>query len=322
MRRALALFAFALVVTGCPDKTLDKSDAPTEATPNAPSRATPADAPTAPSPIDWLHDDWASALEEAQAKGVPVVVDLWAPWCHTCVSMKQTVLKDPALSRFADQFVWLGVDTDRPENADVTDALPQWFWPTFYVVDASTKTPLARHAGAASVDEFVAMLQSARASLDDNPALTALRAGHQKVAAGDQAGAFAAFTRALETGGPKWPLRFSTRVSRLETLRHDDKPADCVKAALTDLDDQTQALSAAGTDFVVVAQLCADDADEAAAATAAAVLRAEAPEDHLRGYLGRSTSIASSSAKASTFSSSGVSELVSVLRLSPSKSSS
>jgi hypothetical protein len=31
-------------------------------------------------PLPFIEDDYARALSEAQAKGVPLFVDTWAPW--------------------------------------------------------------------------------------------------------------------------------------------------------------------------------------------------------------------------------------------------
>src|SRR5689334_21029263 len=38
-------------------------------------------------PLAWIEDDYPAALACARAKKVPLVLDLWAPWCHTCLSM-------------------------------------------------------------------------------------------------------------------------------------------------------------------------------------------------------------------------------------------
>src|ERR1700690_1905413 len=65
----------------------------------------------------WHEDDYEGARACAKQRGVPLVVDMWARWCHTCLSMSQYVLADPALAPFADRFVFAGIDTDKPGNA-------------------------------------------------------------------------------------------------------------------------------------------------------------------------------------------------------------
>ena len=54
--------------------------------------------------LPWYVDDYKGALADAQASERPIVIDLWAPWCHTCLSMKNTVLADPALATVAERF--------------------------------------------------------------------------------------------------------------------------------------------------------------------------------------------------------------------------
>ena len=47
----------------------------------APGRAATAAAGASGSPVRGaVVDDWPRALAQARARGVPIVVDLWAPW--------------------------------------------------------------------------------------------------------------------------------------------------------------------------------------------------------------------------------------------------
>src|SRR5687768_11095768 len=69
-------------------------------------------------PIAWIEDDYGAALACARAKQVPLVLDLWAPWCHTCLAMQTTVFMDSSFAALADQFVFAALDTDRAVNAE------------------------------------------------------------------------------------------------------------------------------------------------------------------------------------------------------------
>src|SRR5690349_19631534 len=40
----------------------------------------------------WYEDAPDAAFAAARAAGRRVVIDLWAPWCHTCLSMQNFVL--------------------------------------------------------------------------------------------------------------------------------------------------------------------------------------------------------------------------------------
>src|SRR6266545_1957429 len=47
--------------------------------------------------IPWISDDYAAAVARARSEKKPLFIDMWAPWCHTCLSMKQVVMVDPSL---------------------------------------------------------------------------------------------------------------------------------------------------------------------------------------------------------------------------------
>ncbi len=42
--------------------------------------ASAAPAGAAAGPLPFVHDDYPRALEQARARGVPIVVEAWAPW--------------------------------------------------------------------------------------------------------------------------------------------------------------------------------------------------------------------------------------------------
>ena len=67
-----------------------------------PSAAAEPSRPIQQPELRWHEDDPEAALRAAHAEGRPLFVDLWAPWCHTCLSMKSFVLTRenvPALSQ-------------------------------------------------------------------------------------------------------------------------------------------------------------------------------------------------------------------------------
>src|SRR5262245_21251461 len=100
---------------------------------SGPPTARPAGLPSREAParpvLPFIHDDFPAALEQAKRRGKPIFVDAWAPWCHTCLSLRAFVLTDPALAKVADDFVWLSIDTELEKNASFVaryphDALP------------------------------------------------------------------------------------------------------------------------------------------------------------------------------------------------------
>src|SRR5437763_15388983 len=55
-------------------------------------------------PITWIVDDYPKALACARQRKMPLVLDLWAPWCHTCLSMQSTVFQDASFGTDAARF--------------------------------------------------------------------------------------------------------------------------------------------------------------------------------------------------------------------------
>src|ERR1043165_6912433 len=85
-------------------------------------------------PMAWIADDLPSALQCAAKRKQAVVLDLWAPWCHTCLSMQTTVFTDASFEADASKFVFAALDTDRDANAAAVAKYPPSAWPTFYVI--------------------------------------------------------------------------------------------------------------------------------------------------------------------------------------------
>src|SRR5580700_10730416 len=77
----------------------------------------PAIAPAPPS-LPFIDDDYTRALSEARASHKLLFVDAWAPWCHTCLSMKAFTFRDAKVTAHAGELVWAAIDTEKPANAD------------------------------------------------------------------------------------------------------------------------------------------------------------------------------------------------------------
>ena len=84
--------------------------------------------------MPWIADDLPAALACAKQRKVPVVIDEWAPWCHTCLSMQSTVFTDASFKSDVARFVFAALDTDKEANAAAIAKYPPSAWPTFYVM--------------------------------------------------------------------------------------------------------------------------------------------------------------------------------------------
>ena len=96
----------------------------------------------------WIADDYPAALACAKQKKLPLVIDLWAPWCHTCLSMQTTVFTDPSFaarrttSSCSRRSTPIARRTPRRSTKLAISA-----WPTFYVIGAR-REPCSRGSSA------------------------------------------------------------------------------------------------------------------------------------------------------------------------------
>jgi thiol-disulfide isomerase/thioredoxin len=274
---ALALgVSFALV--GCKKKDRDAtggSAATGSGSGSGVSSATgPCTGAKAHGPLTWFEDDYQAALSCAKATRRPLVIDMWAPWCHTCISMQTTVLQDASLKPFADRFVFLAVDTDREKNAAIVAKLPLQNWPTFFVLSPDDESVQERWLGAASIEQFRTLLKDGEsaylatrdgAALD--PMLAKLRTGNQAAIKKDWPAAAAAWGEIVASAPATWPRKSDVMVSLVSAhWKAGDVPA-CLDLALARGPETGNTANA--TDFFVWALQCAGDEDaEPAKATA------------------------------------------------------
>jgi thioredoxin-like negative regulator of GroEL len=139
---------------------------------------TPAKKPEGRGPLPFVEDDYARALASAKASHRPLFVDAWAPWCHSCMSLRSFVFPHPAMEAKRDRFVWLAVDTERPANAAFVAKFVAAVLPTLWVIDPETEEPLLRWPGTLTAEELAALLDEiADAYAAGGEALARLRSG-------------------------------------------------------------------------------------------------------------------------------------------------
>ncbi len=156
----------------------------------------------------FIEDDYPRALREARTRGVPLFVDVWAPWCHSCVSMRAYVLSDARLGTLASDFVFAAIDAENPTNAAFVAAHPISAYPTLFVVDAPSDAPLLAWEGTATVEELTQLLGDTRAGAGD-AAATFAKANRAK-ASGDSLAAKTLFLAALDDPKASRALRDRT----------------------------------------------------------------------------------------------------------------
>lgn len=206
--------------------------------------------------LKWIADDYASALACARQRKVPLVLDLWAPWCHTCLSMQTTVFADPALADQADKFVFAALDTDREVNAEAVGKFAISAWPTFYVI-GNDEAVLARFIGAATVSQFEEFLASgARAAAGGGAvADSRLLGAHRALAKRDFPTADEELTAALAAAPEDWPQRAEALQALVMVKSRRGDTAGCLDVADKHMDAAGN--TALATSFIAIADGCA-----------------------------------------------------------------
>lgn len=213
-------------------------------------------------PLRWFHDDYAGALACARSKSLPLVIDMWAPWCHTCLSMQAYVLTDERLADYDRRYVFLALDTDREANAAIVAKFPPAAWPTFFAISSHDESIQSRFVGAATVDQFASFLDDGErghqatggAALAAHEA--AAREGDRASAAKQWGAAIDAYTKALAAAPTPWPRAPDVMVSLLSAHNRDKRWAACPQVVRDHLPDVGNAASA--SDFSATALACAD----------------------------------------------------------------
>lgn len=227
--------------------------------------------------LPFIEDDYKAARQQAVSSKRLLVVDAWAAWCHTCLSMRNFVFTDARLRPVADKFVYLAIDTEQPGNADFVARFPIQSWPTLLVLDptpapagpADGARVLARFTGAMTAPELLARLEElARATSAEQVPL-----GEADAAAAAGRWAAAAVLYARAAARPE--LRVRARLGQIQSLRRLGQSQAC--AELADAAHDEVGRSATATDFFSYGALCLDSVSD--------VDTRQRLRQKLRGYL-------------------------------------
>ncbi|AGC48058.1 hypothetical protein MYSTI_06785 [Myxococcus stipitatus DSM 14675] len=189
---------------------------------------------TTPTPgISFIENDWKKALQAGRERNIPVFVDVWAPWCQSCRSMRATVMPSPELLPLADRFIWLAINTEVDTNAAFLERYPIDTWPTLFVLEPEQGEVVSRSLGAVSVQQLIRYLDHSE---------QAFRQGREDLAqadalalAGRHEDAATAYQRLLETLPREDARRPGTTVSLIKSLAATGRALDCVRQTAKEL---------------------------------------------------------------------------------------
>jgi tetratricopeptide (TPR) repeat protein len=198
-------------------------------------------------------------MARAKTEKKAVFVDAWAPWCHTCLSMKNYVLVDPSLKPLAGRVIFASIDTDKPSNAAFVERYKMSFWPTFFVINPNDGDVVAYFPGAGSAREMKTFLEDALHVMDasakpDDPLSILARASSAR-ASGDAKKALALYDELLTKTDAKWSRRSEALAGKLNALASTGDPDGCARFGTAHIDEITGA--AAPADFASLMLTCA-----------------------------------------------------------------
>lgn len=185
--------------------------------------------------LAFHEDHYEQALAEARRRDVPLFVDAWAPWCHTCLSLRSYVLAAPAMAPLADRFVWLSLDTERESNRAFLARFPVLVWPTLWVIDPRTERPLLRWPGSLNGDELRQLLDDTTLAYRNNgkqgDSAAALVLAERAVAEGKIPEAVDHFRTAIAQAPEGWPRRGRAADGLVTALYNAQRHGECAEAA-------------------------------------------------------------------------------------------
>lgn len=173
----------------------------------------------------FIEDDYAKALKQAKAQKKLLFVDAWAPWCHSCIAMKEQVFPRPAFAAFEREVVFASIDTEKSKNAAFLAKFPVEVWPTLLFIEPQKETVVLKWLGSVDENQMRGLLESVR----KGP--RALREADEALGAGGSEAAAQKYRAALtDTEG-----KTRTVLSMLSALSLSGKPEACAKESIEQL---------------------------------------------------------------------------------------
>lgn len=105
--------------------------------------------------INFIENDYKSALEKAKSSKKPIFVMVYATWCPHCNKMKSTVLKNPAVVDFFNtNYINVMMDGESETGKDFMKKFRVTSFPTFLYL-SDTEIHLYSTGGEFTADEFI-----------------------------------------------------------------------------------------------------------------------------------------------------------------------
>ena len=219
--------------------------------------------------VRWRYD-YNAARQEAQERGLPLLIDFSTEWCGPCKKLDLTTFRDPAIQRLLnEQFIPLKIDGTREKR--LVDALRIQAYPTLIIAgsDGRIHRTIEGYVEAARLREHLQGVLQALA----NPEWMerSFQDASRAVAARDYARAVALLQTILQDNGQR-PTQVQARLLLLDL----EQQARTTLARARQLEDRGQYLEAVNVLSDLVTQYAGTQAAAEAATSLAAL--ADKPE--------------------------------------------
>lgn len=129
---------------------------------NGSKKASTTSKPTSKKGVDFVAStSLTDVLENAQADGKIVFLDMYTTWCAPCKIMDEEVFTDPAVEDLLDsKMISYKVDAEKGNGPDLTIIYNVQVYPTLIFLDDKGRE-LVRNDGALSTTGFLELAQQA-----------------------------------------------------------------------------------------------------------------------------------------------------------------
>ena len=173
----------------------------------------------------FIDDDYGKALKQAKAQKKLLFVDAWAPWCHTCIAMKEQVFTREAFVTFEKDVVFASIDTEKTKADAFLKKFPIEVWPTLLFIDPVKETVVLKWLGSADEVQMQALLEAARGGPGN------LRDADDALGAGNSGVAAEKYKAALDAG----EVKARTVISMLSAMSMAKQSEACARTTVEQL---------------------------------------------------------------------------------------
>ncbi|MBX7113848.1 MAG: thioredoxin family protein [Myxococcaceae bacterium] len=187
--------------------------------------------------LHFIEDDFPAALKLAQQTKRPLFVDTWAPWCHSCLALKEHVFTQGALAKYQDRFVFVAINTELERSAAFLEKYPVENWPTLFVIDATSGAVALKWAGTGTVEQMEKLFldgQRALANQAPDASAQALAQADRLYGEGKALEAIAAYRAILKDAPSTWERRPRAVESLLYALFANREVRACADLAVAE----------------------------------------------------------------------------------------